>query len=157
MRLLQIIIITVLLTTGLAYSQEKVKPSVNWISFEQLEDSLQTNPKPVLLFFHTDWCSYCKKMLRETFTAPEVIEMLNSHYYAVEFDAESVDSIQFDGQIFKNDSPIKRTGKYHELAKILMGSENRAIFPTTMLLNEDFSVKKKKNNYLSIKQILNIL
>jgi len=138
-------------------AQNVPEPSINWINFEQLSDSLEHNPKPVLIFFHTDWCSYCKKMLKETFVNERVIEKLNSEYYAVEFDAESIDSIYFDGITYTNEVSSKRAGKYHQLAKILMGENNKAVFPTTMLLNADFSVKTKKYSYLSVKQILNIL
>ena len=157
MRLLQILILSILLMSSQVQAQEQPEPVVNWISFEQLGDTLDSNPKPVLIFFHTEWCSYCKKMLRETFRNKEVIEKLNSEYYAVEFDAESIDSVFFDGVIYTNSSSRKRTGNYHELFKILMGGSDKHVFPITLVMNADFSVKMKKINYLSIKQILNIL
>ncbi len=157
MKLLQNILISILLMTGSLQAQEQNEPAINWLSFEQLSDSLETQPKPVLIFFHTDWCSYCKKMLGETFHDQKVIEKLNSEYYAVEFDAESVDTVSFDGVSYVSELKSKRTGKYHPLASILMGSKNRAVFPTTIILDTDFSVKFKKFNYLSIKQLLNIL
>ncbi len=157
MKLLQNILISILLMTGSLQAQEQNEPAINWLSFEQLSDSLETQPKPVLIFFHTDWCSYCKKMLGETFQDQKVIEKLNSEYYAVEFDAESVDTVSFDGVSYVRELYSKRTGKYHPLASILMGSKNRAVFPTTIILDTDFSVKFKKFNYLSIKQLLNIL
>ncbi|GEM70151.1 hypothetical protein SMI01S_37570 [Sphingobacterium mizutaii NBRC 14946 = DSM 11724] len=157
MKLLQNILISILLMAGSLQAQEQNEPAINWLSFEQLSDSLETQPKPVLIFFHTDWCSYCKKMLGETFQDQKVIEKLNSEYYAVEFDAESVDTVSFDGVSYVSELNSKRTGKYHPLASILMGSKNRAVFPTTMILDTDFSVKFKKFNYLSIKQLLNIL
>src|SRR5690606_10049897 len=99
MKLLQNILISILLMTGSLQAQEQNEPAINWLSFEQLSDSLETQPKPVLIFFHTDWCSYCKKMLGETFQDQKVIEKLNSEYYAVEFDPESVDTVSFDGEI----------------------------------------------------------
>lgn len=157
MRLLQIFIFTYLMMTVSLKAQEPGESVVNWISFEQLSDSLNQNPKPVLIFLHTDWCAYCKKMLNETFQDPKVIEKLNKEYYAVEFDAESVDTVNFDGETYASEHKIKKTGKFHPIAQILIGEKNKAIFPMTMLLNADFSVKSKKINYLSIKQILNIL
>ena len=156
MRLLQIIVFSIVMVTTLQ-AQNKPERVVNWISFEQLSDSLEMNPKPVLLFFHTDWCSYCRKMLNETFQDPKVIQKLNTEYYAVEFDAESIDSVFFDGVIYTNSSSRKRTGNYHELFKILMGGSDKHVFPITLVMNADFSVKMKKINYLSIKQLLNIL
>jgi hypothetical protein len=86
-----------------------------------------------------------------------VIEKLNSEYYAVEFDAESIDNVLFDGVTYTNSSSRKRTGNFHELFKILMGESKNHVFPITLVMNADFSVKTRKINYLSIKQILNIL
>lgn len=144
-------------TLGTLQAQQSKAPGVHWLSFEQLSDSLQTNPKPVFLFFHTDWCSYCKKMLNETFHDPQVVKKLNQAYYAVEFDAERVDTVFFDGVAFTNSSTQKSTGQFHELARILIGREQDPVFPATLLLQPDFQVRKQIFNYLSIRQLLNIL
>ncbi len=157
MRLLQYHIIFILLTLGSVRAQTMTEPRVNWLTFEQLEDSLAVQPKPVLLFFHTEWCSYCKKMMRETFTNESVVNSINQNYYAVEFDAESVQEVAFDGVVFRNESRQKRTGQYHDLVKLLLGKNKRPTFPFTILLNADFSVKSTNFNYLSVKQILKIL
>src|SRR5690606_22808740 len=82
--------------------QAQERDTINWLSFEQLSDSLQVKPKKVLLFFHTDWCAYCRKMEREVLSDPEVIAELNKSYYAVKFDAESVDTVTFEQQKFTN-------------------------------------------------------
>lgn len=153
-----LIICCILVSTfGSLHGQSGQGPKVNWLTFEQLDDSLKAHPKPVLLFFHTDWCSYCKKMLSESFQDPQVVKRLNAGYYAVEFDAESVDTVQFENVVFTNTASRKRTGQYHELAKILMGNNQEPIFPTTILLESDFTLRSKTFNYLSIRQLINIL
>ena len=134
-------------------AQSKKNESIQWLSFEQLSDSLSQKPKKVLLFFHTDWCSYCRKMMRETFRSPEIIKKINSEYYAVHFDAESIDSVKFQSEIYKNNGKKKSTGSYHELAKIFIGQE-KPIFPTTILLDKNFKMFFFKQKYLSIREFL---
>lgn len=134
--------------------QAQGRDSINWISFEQLSDSLQVHPKKVILFFHTDWCSYCRKMQNEVFTDAEVISALNNTYYAVRFDAESVDTVTFEGQKFTNTISKKRTGRYHALAQLLAQREGKLVFPTAILLDEKFTVRQRYFQYLDKKKLL---
>lgn len=131
--------------------------AVNWLTFEALSDSLAKAPKPVLLFIHTDWCSYCRKMMQEGFEDPQVIEKINQAYYAVQLDAESADSIRFDGFVYTNPAKRKKTGKYHSLATILIGKNKNPVFPATMLLDEGFNFRERHFKYLNKKELLNIL
>ncbi len=142
---------------NLVAQHKKSMDGINWLSFEQLSDSLAMNPKKVLLFFHTDWCAYCRKMERESFAEPEIIEKINKDYYAVHFDAESIDTVYFDGNYYTNSSPVKKTGRLHHLTKIFSGNQKRPAFPITLLLDKDFKVIQRKNNYLSIKDLIKIL
>ncbi len=157
MKLLQIGILFIGLISLEIKAQPLNKEDINWIPFEQLSDSLERNPKPVFLFFHTEWCSYCKKMQRETFKDPKVIQKLNEHYYAVEMDAESLDSIYFDGVLYTNSQTEKKIGQYHPLFRLLMQDSKNPTFPSSIFLDRDFRVTQRKFNYISIKQMLNIL
>lgn len=145
-----------ILTLGSSIGQNR-ETQVNWLTFEQLDDSLQAKPKPVFVFFHTDWCSYCRKMLTESLRDTTVVEKLNREYYAVQFDAETMDTVRFDNMAFTNTGSRKRAGQYHQLAKILLGPEQDPVFPTTILFHSDFTVRQKTFNYLSIRQLINIL
>lgn len=152
-KLINTFIIFLLLPLGLV-SQTKREPK--WISFEQLSDSLDREPKKTLLFFHTDWCSYCRKMEKEVFTDKSVLEMLDNDYYMVKFDAESIDSVYFDGQFFtntENPTSTKIKGKHHSLAQILAARNGQFFFPTLILLNEKFEVMNRRFNYLNISQM----
>lgn len=138
------------------HAQTEANKSINWLTFEQLSDSLDVHPKKVLLFFHTDWCSYCKKMMKETFRDDAIVDKINKEYYAVHFDAESIEPVQFDNAIFYNPTKHKKRGEYHPIAQLLI-PQRQFIFPTILVLDSDFNVKKILQKYLSRSYFIKIL
>ncbi len=67
-----------------ANAQEKIE----WLKFEEAVKANQSNPKMLLVDVYTDWCGWCKKMDKDTFTDPKVIDYINSNFYAVKLNAE---------------------------------------------------------------------
>jgi len=49
--------------------------------------------KNLLLFFHTDWCGYCKLMLEDTFPRPEVISFVTRNLIPVKIDGDRESSL----------------------------------------------------------------
>ena len=154
MRRIALAILTLFVYTQVTAQQQ---PAINWITFEQLSDSLNTKPKKVLLFFHTDWCAYCRKMQNEVFLNPGVIKTINENYYAVSFDAESTKSFYFDGRLIENQTKNKVRGSYHDITKLLAHKKNQFVFPTTILLNADFTIRKRYFTYMGPKKIIEAL
>ncbi|MBD8489955.1 thioredoxin family protein [Echinicola sp. CAU 1574] len=128
--------------------------SIHWLSFEQLEDSLAKQPKKVFIDFYTDWCTYCKKMDRKVFTKPEVIQKINTEFYAVRMDAENRDTIQFDGHVFFNRLATDKRAGIHDLA-MLLGQRN-GIFapPTLIILENEFKVLDRRFEYLYSEKLM---
>jgi thioredoxin-related protein len=67
-----------------ATAQDQIK----WLKFEEAIAANAQNPKMLLVDVYTDWCGWCKKMDKETFTDPKVIAYINSNFYAVKMNAE---------------------------------------------------------------------
>lgn len=148
---------TVFLQLATSKGQEDRAHALPWLTFEQLSDSLDVHPKKVLLFFHTDWCAYCRKMDREVFTHPEIIQKISESYYAVRFDAEHPDPVWFDGQEFKNLETTPRRKGFHQLARLLAGRNGQMTVPVTILLDEDFNMKHRSFEYLGPKRLSQLL
>lgn len=128
-----------------------------WLTFEQLEDSLRVNPKPVFLYFHTDWCTYCRKMEVEVFTKANIVSELSQNYYAVKFNAEYPGEIAFDGKVFSNNQlKISRT-PLHDLAILFNGKNNTFAPPLMLVFDENFISKKRINSYIDSKTLQGIL
>ena len=96
-------------------------------------------------------------MDKEVFTKPAVTELLNNSYYAVRMDAETTDTIRFDGQFFVNRESTKKRRGFHDLA-LLLGQRGGQFAPPTMLvLDPEFTVKSRYFEYMHSKQLLKAL
>ncbi len=134
------------------------KEQINWISFEQLDDSLAVKSKKVFISFYADWCSYCKKMDKVAFRDPKVVEMLNSEYYAVKMDAETKDTIVFEGKKFHNTEFGKKRRPTHQIPLLLASRKERPFsLPAIVILDREFQVKRRYFEYMSTKKILQAL
>ena len=131
---------------------------INWLTWEELDRALEENPKPVFIFFHAEWCAYCKKIEREIFTKEKVIEKLNKKYYAVEMDVETEDTIHFDGQKFSNIQANTKRNGVHQLPLLLASRKNAPFsLPVTLIFDKDFRLQKRVFEYYTSKELLQML
>jgi thioredoxin-related protein len=131
--------------------------SIQWLKFKELEAAMNEKPKPVFINFYTDWCVYCKKMDRQVFTNPAVIELINQNYYAVRFNAESDDEVTFMDKIYINDQIGKKRNPIHQIAQLLALRDGQFVAPTMVILDKDFKILSRYFQYLSSKKILESL
>ena len=147
-----------LFLTGLLSLEAQDNNEINWKTWPEIEKVIKEKPKPIFIFFHAKWCTYCKKIERKIFTKLEVIQKLNNDYYAVEMDVERTDTINFDGVKFINKQTLTKRNGIHEIPLLLASREGIPFsLPTTIILNEDFTLKKRFFEYYTSKQLLKIL
>ncbi|MEM6320799.1 MAG: DUF255 domain-containing protein [Bacteroidota bacterium] len=110
---------------------------VNWMSWEDAIAANEVEPRKIFVDVYTQWCAYCKKMDRETFSNQYVAKYLNENYYPVKLDAQQKNDIFYKNKIYRF---VNRGGKnsYHELAAEIMNG--RLSYPTIVFLNEDEKV-----------------
>jgi len=152
-------LIAILISIMAIYSSgtSQTKNAVNWLSFEQLEDSLAINPKNVFIEFHADWCAPCLRMQREVFTNSEVINNLNSNYYAVKMNIETADTISFGGDVFINER-VNRRNPIHQIPLLMASRKNKPFsLPAMVFLDEKFQAQARYFQYLNAQQFLKIL
>jgi thioredoxin-related protein len=120
--------------TSLAYAQEK--EAVKWYTIEEAQELQKKSPRKIYIDMYTDWCGWCKVMDKKTFTNDQVSKRLNTDFYAVKFDAEGKEAVDFKGQTFNFIAQGARG--YHELAAALM--QGKMSYPTSVFLDEDLNL-----------------
>ncbi len=122
-----------------ATAQEKIK----WISMQEAIDKNKTEPRKIIVDVYTEWCGWCKRMDATTFTSPEVATYINANYWAVKFDAEGNDTVNYQGQQYLNLPPVvmqdgRKKKNTHPLAvKMLNG---RMSYPSLVYLDDSSNV-----------------
>lgn len=124
---------------------------IQWKSMEEVAELQKKEPRKVLMDVYTTWCGPCKMMMRNTFTNKNVIEYVNSHFYAIKFDAEGGKDVSFKGTIYTNPNYVAGTGRkgQHQLAQALGVNS----YPTIIYMDEDMDVIAPIKGYQSPNQI----
>ena len=79
----------------------QAQEQIQWMKFEEAIAANAKSPKMILVDVYTNWCGWCKKMDKETFTDPRVIAHFQKNFYAVKLNAEDTKrSFEFMGKTF---------------------------------------------------------
>lgn len=105
---------------------------IEWISLEQALELNKSNPKAIFIDVYTDWCGWCKKMDASTFVNPTIAKLMNKHFYAVKFDAEQKEIVNFKEEEFKWVDNGRRG--YNEFAATIL--QGKLSYPSYAILDE---------------------
>ncbi|SDR81176.1 Thioredoxin-like domain-containing protein [Gillisia sp. Hel1_33_143] len=145
----------VILSSCNSFAQNK--ENTQWISFEQLEDSLKVKPKKVFIDFYADWCMPCIRMQKEVFTNPAIVSKLSKEYYAVQMNVETTDTIFFGNQMFVNERANRRN-PIHQIPQLMARQKNKPFsLPAIVIMDEKFEATARYFQYLNTQQLLKIL
>ncbi|MBN09712.1 MAG: thioredoxin family protein [Flavobacteriaceae bacterium] len=112
------------------YSQE-----IKWVTLEEALIAQKIKPKKIIMDVYTDWCGPCKLMDKNTFGNTDLAAYVNEYYYAVKFNAEGNETINFYDYTFKNpnyDPNRKGKNSTHQFTQFLGVTG----YPTTIFLSE---------------------
>ncbi len=101
---------------------------ITWLDFNTGYAKALKEKKIVLIDCYTDWCYWCKRLDKDTYTDSSIIETVNKSFVAIKFNPEKTDSrYEIDGKTYSG----------MELLSILSNGQSSG-YPTT------FFIKQKK-------------
>ena len=112
------------------YAQEKSE--IKWHTFSEVISLIEAEPKMVLVNVYVDWCSWCKKMERETFTDKEVIDYINANFYPVKMNGENTgEKYKFRGKEYTDASMarVMQATSYPNFVVMDAAMENITLMP----------------------------
>ncbi len=142
-----------------AQQPDKEGSLVKWLTLEEGMALMEKNPKPIVMDFYTDWCGWCKHMMKTTYANPGLAQYINTNFYPVKFNAEGKDTVMYLGKEYKSSSGEPKAP--HELAVHLL--QGKLMYPTTLFLNnfnkekKEFGLSMVAGGYLDDKKIEPIL
>ena len=141
------------------HGQEKI----NWISWDQMieQRANDSTKKKVFIDLYTSWCSWCKRMDGSTFSDLTIVNYMNAKYYCVKFDAETKDTIVFNGHQFVNSDPfyvkpnLRSRGKSHWFAHSIL--DGKLSYPSYVILDENLTRLMIYKGFKDAEKLLGIL
>jgi len=134
--------------------------SIKWHSIDQAIQLASQEPRVLVIDVYTDWCGWCKRMDATTFSDPEVVELMNKHFYPVKLNAEGKEDIVIGERTFKfvdngcitvldQEGNLVRRG-YHEIAAVV--SRGRLSYPTISYVDAQGKVLEAAPGYQTADQ-----
>ena len=148
----KILILCSLLLTNTGFCQTE-NGLVNWLTFKEAQAKNKTQQKPFLIDIYTDWCGWCKHMMKTTYSNPGISAYINQNFYPIKFNAETKDTIEYNGKTYMPTSKGPKTA--HQLALKFLGTS--LTYPSTMFVANNFEFNLLSQGYLDEKKLEPIL
>lgn len=126
------------------------------VQFEDMAALQKAEPRPMVVFIHTDWCQYCQGMKNTTFKNENIIKLLNKNFYFLDLNAEEKRNIRFHQQTFKYKPKGNNTG-VNELAEQLGSHKGKVSYPTLCFLNSDYEIIYQHHDFTDSRTLIKIL
>ena len=122
---------------------------IKWMTMNEALKAQKKEPKKIFIDAYTNWCGPCKMLDKNTFQNKDVANYINKHYYAVKFNAEGNEVVNYQDKVFKNpnydETKTKGRNAVHEFA-LAMGVN---AYPTMVFFDENGKFLSPLKGYLT--------
>jgi len=127
-----------------AEAVEQINPlALNWLSYTEGLALAEKENKYVLIYFYTDECSWCKKMVDQTYSNEEVKKILSDKFVTIKINARS------ENKVVENGEEISE----RKLATLYQVSG----YPTTWFLENNHTRIAPLPGYVATEQFIPVL
>jgi thioredoxin-related protein len=127
----------------------KLDSAIRWVSLAEAQKLDSIAPRKIFLDISTSWCGWCKTMDANTFRNPTIATYMNKTYYCVHFDAETRDTVIFNGQKFWNAGPVGQRSANNFAITVLQG---RLSYPSFAFISKNRMTFTIMQGYMSPQQ-----
>ena len=106
---------------------------IKWMTWKEMQEAQKKEHRKVFVDVYTGWCGWCKRMDASTFKDPVIVKFVNDNFYAIKFDAETRENINFRGKDYKYIAQGMQG--YNELAAEILN--NQMSYPTSVYFDEN--------------------
>lgn len=140
----KILLIFTLIISATSIQAQEIK----WMTMNEALQAQQKNPKKIFVDAYTTWCGPCKLLDKNTFQNKDVADYVNENFYAVKFNAEGNEVVNYQDKVFKNPNYVKgKSGRnsVHQFA-LAMGVN---AYPTIVFFDENGKFLSPVKGYLT--------
>jgi thioredoxin-related protein len=120
----------------IAFSNNIKAQEINWISLNEALELQKETPKKIMIDVYTNWCGPCKLLDKKTFHNKDVVAFVNKHYYAVKFNGEGDEMVNYKEASYGNPNYDKRKANKRNSAHEFANFMGVNAYPTIVFLNE---------------------
>lgn len=105
-------------TLAETYAARQARPkAIVWTTFVKGMAQAKKEDKPTMIHFTTDWCGWCRKLEREVYTVPEVIE-LSQKFVCIRVDGDKEKEVVQDHKVRGYPTILFTNSKREEVHRI---------------------------------------
>lgn len=123
---------------------------IKWLTITEAEKLCKKEPRIIIVDVFTDWCGWCKVMDQKTFSHPYISNYISKNFYAVKYNAESKDSLTFNGKKYINPSPELKKSTNQFAAYLLKG---KLAYPSLVFIDGNLNTIQYAQGYKKVKEM----
>jgi thioredoxin-related protein len=92
------VVLGLALLMGVATMVRADKKEIEWRTIVQALDEAPRQNKKIILDVYTDWCGWCKRMDRDTYSDASIASYMSEHFVASRMNPEKDGTVEFSGK-----------------------------------------------------------